>query len=101
MIKYIMSRSINEKGFFGISLCVITFILGDYLLNHISTLENPPMGNTLYILIGSTMVFTSVLGAIIISKYVYDNKKKLKKMEYKRKKHRIYFLKNKNSNTKI
>jgi len=74
-----MSRSINEKGFFGISLCVITFILGDYLLNHISTLENPPMGNTLYILIGSTMVFTSVLGAIIISKYVYDNKKKLKK----------------------
>lgn len=99
MIKYIMSRSLNEKGFLGISLCIITFIVGDYLLNHISTLENPPMGNTVYILIGSTLLFTSVLGAIIVSKYIYDNKKKIKKIEHKRKKHRVYFLKNQKSNT--
>lgn len=100
MIKYIMSRRVNERGLIGIGLCIIVFILGYIILNHISTMEDPPLGNTIYILIGSTLTFLSVLGVILILKYLYDYKKKQERKERKRKKHKIFYLKESSSRKK-
>lgn len=97
MYKYIMSRKINERGLIGIGLCILVFILGYIILNHISTMEDPPLGNTIYILLGSTLSFTSVLGIIVILRYMYNRKKKKEKSTRRRKKHRLSYLKdNKN-----
>lgn len=93
MIKYIMSKRVYERGLIGIGLCIIVFILGYIVLNHISTMEDPPLGNTIYILIGSTLTFLSILGFILILKYLYDNKKKKERRERKRKKHKLFYLK--------
>ena len=92
-----MSRKINERGLIGIGLCILVFILGYIILNHISTMEDPPLGNTIYILLGSTLSFTSVLGIIVILRYMYNRKKKKEKSTRRRKKHRLSYLKdNKN-----
>jgi hypothetical protein len=56
-------------------------------------MEDPPLGNTIYILIGSALTFLSILGIILILKYMYDNKKKAERRERKRKKHRLFYLK--------
>ncbi len=93
MISYIMSKRTNERCLIGIILCIVVFILGYYILNHISTMEDPPLGNTIYILIGSALTFLSILGIILILKYMYDNKKKAERRERKRKKHRLFYLK--------
>lgn len=100
MIKYIMSRKLNERGLIGIGLCIIVFILGELVLSRISTMENPPLGNTIYILIGSAFRFISVLGVIVILKYLYDSKKKKERRERKRKSHKLYYLKDSKSKQK-
>lgn len=92
MIKYIMSRKINERGIIGIGLCIIVFIFGEFVLDHVSTMENSPV-NTIYILLGSAFRFISVLGVLIILKYLYDSKKKKERRDRKRKGHKLYYLK--------
>ncbi|MFN3754779.1 hypothetical protein [Flavobacterium sp.] len=93
MIDYIMSKRTNERCLIGIVLCIAVFILGYFILNHISTMEDPPLGNTIYILVGSALTFLSVLGVILILKYMYDSKKKAQRRERKRKNHRLFYLK--------
>lgn len=93
MIKYIMSKRTTERCLIGIGGCIIVFILGYIILNHISTMERPPFGNTIYILLGSALTFLSILGFILILKFMYDTKKKEKRRERKRKKHKLFFLK--------
>jgi hypothetical protein len=88
-----MSKRTNERCLIGIVLCIVVFILGYYILNHISTMEDPPLGNTIYILIGSALTFLSILGIILILKFMYDKKKKAERRERKRKKHRLFYLK--------
>ncbi len=100
MFKNIMSRKDNEKGLIGFGLCIVVFIIGQLVLNHISTMEDPPLGNTIYILIGSTLVFSSVLGAILIIKYLYDSKKRRERKERKRKNHKIYYLRKQDTEKK-
>ena len=56
-------------------------------------MENPPLGNTIYILIGSALVFTSGLGVVLILKYLYDYKKKKERRERKRIQHKLFYLK--------
>lgn len=94
-----MSRKLYERGLIGIGLCIIVFILGYYVLNHISTMEDPPLGNTIYILIGSALTFLSILGVILILKYMYDKNKKKEKRQRRRKSHRLFYLKD--SKTKV
>jgi hypothetical protein len=64
-------------------------------------MEDPPLGNTIYILIGSLLVFLSVLGIFLILKYIYDSKKKKERRQRRRKNHKLFYLKdsakNKNS----
>ena len=59
MIKYIMSRKASQRGLIGIVFCILLFAFGYFVLNYISTMENPPLGNTIYILIGSTLTIIS------------------------------------------
>lgn len=98
MIKYIMARRLYERGLIGIALCIVVFIIGYFVLNKISTMEDPPLGNTIYILIGSTLTFTSVLGVILIVKYIYDSKKKKERRERKRRKHKLFYLRDSKKN---
>jgi hypothetical protein len=92
MLNYIKSRKLSERGLYGIVLCVISFLLGQFILNKISTMEDPPLGNTIYILIGNIFVFGALLGVVLILKYIYDENKKEKRKVRKRKSHKIYFL---------
>ncbi len=92
MIKYIMSKRTLDRCLIGLGLCIVVFILGYIVLNYISTMEHPPLGHTIYILIGSTLTFLSILGVILILKYMYDAKKKAARKERKRKKHKLFYL---------
>lgn len=96
MIKYIMSRKLYDRVLLGIGFCIIVFVLGYIILNHISTMEDPPLGNTIYILIGSALIFSSALGVVLILKYLYDYKKKKERRERRRKKHKLFYLKDQN-----
>jgi uncharacterized membrane protein len=89
-----MSKSIAERGLIGIICCIILFAFGYFfVLNYVSTMEDPPLGNTLYILLGSTFSIVSILGIIVILKYLYDHKKRKERKERKRKKHKLFYLK--------
>jgi hypothetical protein len=55
-------------------------------------MEDPPLGNTIYILIGNIFVFGALLGVLLILKYIYDENKKEKRKVRKRKSHKLYFL---------
>ena len=96
MIKYIMYKRVHERALIGIGACIVIFILGYYILEHISTMEDPPLGNTIYILIGSAFMFSSGLSILLIIKYIYDSKKKKERRERRRKKHKIFYLKDQN-----
>lgn len=96
-----MSRRVHERGLIGIGFCLFIFALGYFVLEYISTMEDPPLGNTLYILIGSTFIFTSILGFVVILKYLYDYKKKKERRERKRRKHKLFYLKDIEKNKKV
>lgn len=94
MINYIMSKTVNGRGLIGIVFCIILFFFGYFfVLNYVSTMENPPLGTTIYIIIGSMLTILSVLGIIFIIKYLYDYNKRKARKEKKRKKHRLFYLK--------
>lgn len=100
MIKYFMSKSTEQRGLIGIVCCVILFSFGYFfILNYVSTLEKPPLGNTIYILLGSTISIIAILGILLIIKFLYDHKKKKKRKERKRRKHKLFYLKDKNKNS--
>ena len=67
-----MSKKDNEKAFWGILLSAIVFGIGYYFLNYIATMEEPPLGHTIHILIGTTLMAVSGLGVVLIIKYLYD-----------------------------
>lgn len=97
-----MSKTTVERSIIGIAFCVFLFAFGYFfVLNYVSTLEDPPLGNTVYILLGSTFSIVSILGILIILKYLYDYKKKKERKERKRKKHRIIYLKRKKNNSSL
>jgi uncharacterized membrane protein len=101
MIKYFMSKSAPERGLIGIICCLILFAFGYFfVLNYVSTLEKPPLGSTLYIVLGSTISIVSILGFLVILKFLYDHKKKKERKERKRKKHKLFYLKDVNKDKK-
>lgn len=101
MLKYFMSKSIPERGLIGIICCVILGSFGYFfVLNYVSTLEDPPLGPTVYILFGTAISIISVLGIFVILKILYDHKKNKERKERKRKKHKLYYLKEEKRNKK-
>lgn len=94
MIKYIMSKSVYERGLIGMVICIFLFAFGYFfVLNYISTMEDPPLGTTVYILIGTSLTILSLLGIVVILKHLYDYKKTKTRKNRKRKSHKIFFLK--------
>jgi hypothetical protein len=94
MIKYFMSKSVKQRGLIGIICCIILFAFGYFfVLNYVSIMEKPPLGNTVYILLGSTISIGSILGILVILKYLYDHKQKKEYKERKRRKHKVLYLK--------
>ncbi len=93
MINNTTSTKLRQRVVIGIGGCVGVFLLGYYVLEHISTMEDPPLGNTLYILLGSALVFSSIIGIFFILKYLYDYKKQQERRERRRKKHKLFYLK--------
>jgi membrane protein implicated in regulation of membrane protease activity len=89
-----MSKSIKQRGLIGILFCIFLFAFGYFfVLNYVSILEDPPLGNTVYILLGSTFSIVSIVGILVILKYLYDYKKKKERKERRRKKHKLFYLK--------
>jgi len=89
-----MSKSIEKRGLIGIICCIILFAFGYFfVLNYVSILEDPPLGNTIYILLGSTISIASILGILIILKYLHDHKQKKEYKERKRRNHKLFYLK--------
>lgn len=100
MIKYLMSKSVVERGLIGIICCVILFAFGYFfVLNYVSTMEEPPLGNTIYILLGSTFSIVSILGIVLILKSLYNYKKRKERKERKREKHKLFYLKDQKKET--
>lgn len=93
MLKILKSKKEKDKAIIGILICCLLLLIGYIVLNYIATLEDPPLGNTIYILIGLTLIAISCLGIFMILKYLYEAKKKKKRRELKRRKHKIVFLK--------
>lgn len=93
MLKILKLKTDKDKAIFGLIVCGILLIIGYLVLKFISTLEDPPLGNTIYILIGTTLCAISGLGILVILKYLYDTNKKKKNKKIKRKKQKIVFLK--------
>ena len=93
MIRYIMLKSVNERGLIGIGFCILLFVFGYFVLDYTKTMEDPPLVDTIYILIGSAFTIISGLGIILILKYLYDYKKKKERRERKRRKHNLFYLK--------
>ena len=101
MVKYLMAKSAAERGLIGVICCIILFAFGYFfVLNYVSTMEDPPLGNTIYILLGSTISIVSLLGIILILKYLYDHKKRKERKERKRKNHKLFYLKDINKDKK-
>ena len=88
-----MTTRLRQRALIGIAGCVVIFILGYYIVEYISTMENPPLGNTVYILLGSALVFSSIIGILMILKYLYDYNKQQERRERRRKKHKLFYLK--------
>jgi hypothetical protein len=79
MLDYFMSKTEKQRGYIGVIVCVLVFILGYYILNYISVKEKLPLGNTIYILIGSTLMGASCVGILLIIRYLRKIEQKLRK----------------------
>lgn len=101
MIKYILSQKVHVRGLIGMGFCVIIFLMGYYVLEYISTMVNPPLGDTIYILVGSTFIFTSIVVFILILRYLYNYKMKKEKRHRKRKNHKLFYLRDVKKNENI
>ena len=99
MLNNTMSTRLRQRVYMGIGACVVVFLLGYYVLEYISTMEDPPLGNTVYILLGSALVFSSIIGVFFILKYLYDYKKQQERRERRRKKHKLFYLKDQKKET--
>ena len=93
MLKVFKHKNEKNKAIFGLIVCAIVLIIGYLILRFIATQEEPPLGNTFQILLGTTLCSVSGLGIILIIKYMYDSNKRRKRRQNKRKKHKVVFLK--------
>ena len=75
-----VARSRSDKSISRLILfSIVGFSIGYYMLNHIATWENPPMGNTFHIVIGCALIAISLIFlAVIIRKHYFPKKKRKK-----------------------
>lgn len=92
MLKSLKLKSEKEQVILGIIICIILSLVGYFLLKIISIKENPPLGHTFYIIIGTSCLSVGGVGILFLLKYLYDLKKRERRKEIKRRKHKIVFL---------
>jgi uncharacterized membrane protein len=93
MLKILNSKKDKDKAILGLIVCFILLIIGYVVLKFISTLEDPILGHTFYILLGTTLIAIGGLGIFMILKYLYDLNKRKNRKKIKRRKHKVVFLK--------
>lgn len=71
-----MFKEERAKSYRGIAICIGVFILGQILLNWISIMEDPILGNTFYIIAGNLLMACSIIGIGLIVRHLYRLKKK-------------------------
>ncbi|HMI07778.1 MAG TPA: hypothetical protein VK528_09555 [Flavobacterium sp.] len=59
--------------------CVLGFVIGYVMLNHISTMEKPPLGITFNVVIGCTFIAVSLLVLVVTLKRHFFPKKRKKR----------------------
>lgn len=70
-------RERRNKNFKMIFVCIIFFSIGFYMLNDISKMEKPPLGNTFHIIMGCALMSISLLFfSITIKKQFFPKKRK-------------------------
>jgi len=89
-----MKKNKNLKGILGISLSVSTFFIGYYILNNISTMEKPPLGNTFSIIFGCSLIVLAFLGIALVLKFIYDDKKKRRHRKKRKSIHKLDYDQN-------
>lgn len=85
----------RKQSYIGLGGCVLLFFLGEFLLNTLSAQEDPPGGQTLYIIAGVGLIVASVAGIFLIIRRLRN----LKRKERRKKKSRVAFL-DKNGETR-
>ena len=76
-------REKRNKNLKIMAICVVIFGLGYYILNHISRMEKPFLGNTFHIIFGCTlMAISSLLFAYITKKQFFPKKRKRTKQVF-------------------
>lgn len=66
----------KKKSIKLLLICVVVFFIGYYLLNHISTLEDPPVGPIFHIILGCILMAISVLFAFLLLNKMFIKKKR-------------------------
>lgn len=84
-----MFKEERKKCYKGFGLCLLAFLLGFVMLEWISITEDPPLGNTFYIIAGNFLMVAAVLGVFLIVRYLFRLKKKERK---KRSANKVVFL---------
>lgn len=96
MLDFLKNKKENEKVLIGVGISAFIILLGSLILKYISNQEEPFLGHTFYILIGTSLIAIGALGIILLLKYYSDFKRREKRKALKRRKHRITFLKKQN-----
>jgi uncharacterized membrane protein len=100
MAKLLNPKKDQDKAIIRILICCVGIVIGYYVLNHIATLEDPPLGNTIYMLIGLTLIAVGILLIFMILKKLYDKKVQKKRRALKHRKHKVVFLKKETTKNK-
>jgi hypothetical protein len=72
-------KNAKDKSTYAILAAIVTLAAGYYLLNHVATWEDPPLGNTFYIIAGCILIAAGVIAAVLIIKARFFPKRKKKK----------------------
>ena len=70
------SKESKIRGIQLILICLVVFFIGFFLLDHISTLEKPPLGAIFNIIVGCILMAVSLLFIILTLKKVFFTKKR-------------------------
>lgn len=77
MSTYKSRREKRNSNLKILAICIAVFGLGYYILNHISRMEKPFLGNTFHIIFGCVlMAVSSLLFAYITKKQFFPKKRK-------------------------
>lgn len=84
-----MYKQEKKRCYIGIGISVLLFILGQILLNYVSVLEKPFLGNTIYIVLGTSLILFSVIGIFFLIRHILH----LNKKAHRKKHTKVTFLK--------